>query len=406
MYEATPPQTSSPQEMYNNFATERGVSLGENCQGYEGQDSQSINVPEGDGAIAKVRAGNTEYLFYRVDGNVTSVALDGGQVVPGTETVLPEKIDGKATEVIHGRGYTPVIDDATLSRIHFSAYSHTDISTLIIADNDSTHGTYVSLPERTKKAREQRRPATLAIPKAVGSFTVAVEQEGGSTNERLKDRVAFGSSEARKNRSDGRGEDAAIIKPSAGLYGVFDGAGGVGHGHEASRAARGAFRRLTADSTPSDLIEMFEVASEEVAETGGITTATAVLVREHEDPSVMDVTWASVGDSRLYAKYPEGKIVQITADEGYANIIENYLGDGAEGLKQAMTVRMPVGTRLMLCTDGVTGDYEDDFIDPQIFAKTLAIPHPRRAARKFTEEVATKNDDRGVIILDLLPKDA
>ncbi len=91
MYESTPPQTSSPQEMYENFATERVVPLGRNSQGNEGQNSQSINVPEGDGAIAKVRAGNTEYLFYRVDGNVTSVALDGGQVVPGTETVLPEK---------------------------------------------------------------------------------------------------------------------------------------------------------------------------------------------------------------------------------------------------------------------------------------------------------------------------
>jgi serine/threonine protein phosphatase PrpC len=406
MYESTQLQTSIPQEMYDNFATERVVPLGRNSQGNEGQNSQSISMPEGDGAIAKVTSGSTDYLFYRVDGDVASVALDGGQVVPGTETVLPEKIDGKATEVIHGRGYTPIINDATLSRKHFSAYSHTDISTLIIADNDSTHGTYVSLPERTKKAREQRRPATLAIPKAMGSFTVAVEQKGGSMNERLKDRVAFGSSEARKKRPDGSGEDAAIIKPSAGLYGVFDGAGGVGHGREASHAARDAFRALTAASTPRDLIEMFKISSQKVAETGGVTTATAVLVREHEDPSVMDVTWASVGDSRLYAKYPDGKIIQLSKDEGYANIIENYLGDGAEGLKQAMTVRMPVGTRLMLCTDGVTGDYEGDFIDPQIFAETLATPDPKQAARKFTEEVATKNDDRGVIILDLLPKDA
>ncbi|MBP7837305.1 hypothetical protein KA021_01230, partial [Candidatus Saccharibacteria bacterium] len=68
--------------MYDNFATERVVPLGRNSQGNEGQNSQSISMPEGDGAIAKVTSGSTDYLFYRVDGDVASVALDGGQVVP------------------------------------------------------------------------------------------------------------------------------------------------------------------------------------------------------------------------------------------------------------------------------------------------------------------------------------
>ena len=194
-----------------------------------------------------------------------------------------------------------------------------------------------------------------------------------------------------------------------GLYLVLDGMGGHGPKGSAKRAASIAANELLdkldnlvdVETAKASIESAFGEANNKVTSEsgGGATTATAVKLIEAEDGSIKAV-WASVGDSRLYL-YRDGEITQITKDEGFGFRVTNGLGVGnGFKLNQIDTIDLKSGDRLMLCSDGITGDYEYQEISDENMHSAFSEPTAQDSANKFLE-YSKKSDDKSVIVIQV-----
>lgn len=179
-------------------------------------------------------------------------------------------------------------------------------------------------------------------------------------------------------------QDRVLMRPDAGLWVVADGMGGHAGGAEASRIACEAVEEAVTHGM--ELADAFEVAhshvrmaqaeDEEHSEMG----TTLVAVREHGDG--YELGW--VGDSRIYRYSPSDGVLEcLTRDH---NVASKLLDSGRITLEQARSHpqrhmltdcigqrdglptieisehRWTPGERLLLCTDGLTGEVEDEII--------------------------------------------
>lgn len=162
-------------------------------------------------------------------------------------------------------------------------------------------------------------------------------------------------------------EDAIFVDDKEGVFAVFDGAGGVANGKLASRVAAKKMEELVA-GYEVDGVNFLGYAmrqmNEEVAEKadGGIATAVVGVIKDKGEGK-KELTLASMGDSRLYIVRGE-KAYLMTKDEGFENRIFNALGMGGE-LKQMGTVELRKGDRIVLCSDGITGDRGSDLMSEE-----------------------------------------
>lgn len=229
-------------------------------------------------------------------------------------------------------------------------------------------------------------------------------------------------------------EDSSYVNESAGVFGIFDGAGGEGgpgSGGVASRVAKESFAQLIREqkvNSPADLAGMLNLASREVGKrTDGITTATVAKIVEEKGRKYL--YYASVGDSRLYIvhkgdKTRKGWATQVTRDEGERNMIANWLGREAEPVRrgrhgkpeiafrenatQIGKVEIRKGDKIVLCSDGITGDVNrrmEDGRNELMGADELAsivnnAGHVQMAARALVEN-ARKKDDRSAIVVEV-----
>ena len=211
-------------------------------------------------------------------------------------------------------------------------------------------------------------------------------------------------------------EDTSYIDENRGIFGVFDGAGGVGGygaGGVASRTAkeylRERFGRQLPES-PSDLADALTGASREVAEkTEGVTTATVARLVQENGKRFLD--YAQAGDSRLYVVH-NGNARQITQDEGYGRYVFNWLGaphgseegyiaDDGRSTKviQCGRVEISSGDRIVLCSDGITGDTKDEEMREEELGRIVEdAGHVQSAARALVER-AKKIDDRTAVVV-------
>ncbi|MFB2598747.1 PP2C family serine/threonine-protein phosphatase [Herbiconiux sp. P17] len=191
---------------------------------------------------------------------------------------------------------------------------------------------------------------------------------------------------------------------------VADGMGGHEAGEVASSLAVGAFAQLArqahgAPLTTGDLRGAFEVASRAIAELGhsGLrsagTTVSGVAIAESDGVAYWLVF--NLGDSRTY-RLADATLEQISVDHSVVqelvdggeldraaaaahpdrNVITRALGAGGEFRPDYWLVPIESGDRILICSDGVSGELDD-----AIIARVLREePEPQNAATRLVHE--------------------
>ncbi|MGA2873278.1 MAG: PP2C family protein-serine/threonine phosphatase [Candidatus Dormibacteria bacterium] len=198
------------------------------------------------------------------------------------------------------------------------------------------------------------------------------------------------------------GDDRALVEPELGLFGVLDGLGGVARSDEAAQLAATVIARVCRESSlpPREaLAAACDLASQEVIDQRlGCTTATLVWIVGSQ------AHWASIGDSRLYHVGADG-LRQVSRDQGEGNWVDNAIGAAPSPpylslTQQQGTLALSPGDKLVLVTDGITGDFPPDILDPTEITGALAGVDPEAAAQALVE-IARKHDDRTALVICL-----
>jgi serine/threonine protein phosphatase PrpC len=203
------------------------------------------------------------------------------------------------------------------------------------------------------------------------------------------------------------------------VYVVADGMGGHAAGDKASAILVEEMRRLAEGAVEAgDVSEVLELANARVrtlADGGAGTTVTAAIGVEHEGAPYWLVT--NLGDSRTY-RLSEGRLEQVSVDHSVVQeLIDRGLLDAAAARRhpQRHVITRAVGSpeilrpdfwllpavdgdRLVLCSDGLTGEVEDDRIEETL----LEHPDPQRAADALVTQALDNggHDNVTVIVID------
>ncbi len=209
---------------------------------------------------------------------------------------------------------------------------------------------------------------------------------------RVAFRVRFGGKtdlgQIRENNEDKfdfiEPDDPAILAAKGAVYAVADGMGGHAAGQIASEVGLKIFiRTYYTDANPdveASLIRAVREANSQLREIARSipgrgdmgTTLTAAVLRDDE------LFIAQVGDSRLYL-LRGGEIRQITDDHSWVaehvrrgtlnleeaevhphrNVITRSVGGGDEVEPDVFALKMEVGDRFLLCSDGLSGMVSD-----------------------------------------------
>jgi serine/threonine protein phosphatase PrpC len=195
---------------------------------------------------------------------------------------------------------------------------------------------------------------------------------------------------------DDKGFDAIVCNEQNGLFGIFDGMGTRPDARIASGMAREYFEDVEQQMLHFEilrymLLDLKEKIGEKHLSTG--TTATVVHVDR-----VGHLHYAHGGDSRLYVLDGQ-RVKQVTADEGVSNILYNYLGDHGIGICQLGFIDHTRWNKFMLCSDGVTGDTDEQEVsDKDIEMILLTSVRPETAANKILN-LSSKPDDKSIIVV-------
>ena len=201
------------------------------------------------------------------------------------------------------------------------------------------------------------------------------------------------------------GEDRALVNLDLSLFGVLDGLGGHPGGAEAADMAARTVEAYCQGKEPALETLAHAIIAANTALTAakadnqlvGYTTATVCWLAPGH------LHWVSVGDSRIYRQPSGWRLMLLSRDEGHRNILDNCLGDDYEfkGLHQRLTLKVATGDRVVLVTDGVTGDFKPDLL----YAADLEAAITGRDAQTAAEQliaIAKKEDDRTAIVIDVL----
>lgn len=185
---------------------------------------------------------------------------------------------------------------------------------------------------------------------------------------------------------DESGYDAVLFDAKNGMFGVFDGMGTSEDSRLAAIKVRDSFVNWNGnfEQMASNINrQAFQINS-------GGTTATVVKC------SQWGLEYAHIGDSRLYV-LNSNRIKQITADEGYENILYNYVGANTRGVCQAGYINE--WDKFIICSDGVTGDYGDQLIsDVQLENILNSTNDPKEAINKIID-ISSKPDDKSLVVV-------
>ncbi len=207
------------------------------------------------------------------------------------------------------------------------------------------------------------------------------------------------------------GEDTVLIDEKLQLFGIFDGVGGHNYGAEASQAASEAVLQILSSKThssPEQVLDVlqraFVAAHHKVEEVGGGSGTTAAVVQLANKDGKDYAVWASVGDSRIYIYNNQTlKLVQVTEDEilgpQHANVITNALGMDRMSVRQSGMIELSVGDKLIVCSDGITGDFEPDILTSQEIAETMQKSRDNTDAANNLVRISRKRDDKSVIVV-------
>lgn len=202
-------------------------------------------------------------------------------------------------------------------------------------------------------------------------------------------------------------EDSKFIDLEHGLLGVFDGVGGHFGGKLASSTAADAMADLLRQNgepkSPADLSDWLDEASKRVANNPGAGNSTATIAKIAKRPDGgKAVMYAQVGDSRLYIVHPDGRTELVTKDEGEGKYITNALGmkDRDRVCMQAGYRELNDGDKLVLCSDGITGDKDAELMSNEELGGVVSSNNVAYAAQALVNS-ARKNDDRTAIVVEV-----
>lgn len=198
-------------------------------------------------------------------------------------------------------------------------------------------------------------------------------------------------------------QDSILLRPDIELYGVFDGVGGSVDGRLASQTVANVLNKIGDEyrfEKGSHLAWALNQANKVVCDTvkdGSTTASVAQVIKRYDGKHLL---WASVGDSRIYIVDKNGNADQITEDEGYGRFITNALGmDKNNGhIKQFGELKLNSGDRVVICSDGITGDYEPDLMSKETIGRIVSTARTPREASINLTATATKKDDRTVVV--------
>ncbi|HSX47092.1 MAG TPA: protein phosphatase 2C domain-containing protein, partial [Patescibacteria group bacterium] len=213
-----------------------------------------------------------------------------------------------------------------------------------------------------------------------------------------------------------KGEDRILRNEELGLFGVIDGMGGEGGGDVAAQIIHDTIEAYVREAKESGrfadegLVPILRQAVEECQD--ALQTAidqghgtrrmgaagTFVLVEEHPVSGEFTLAFAHVGDTRLYVNSQA-----LTEDEGVANHLRQAIVAGGYELDQLSYVTLMDGDRIVLCSDGITGDLEDEFLTDAEFADALSQPNAQLSAERFLA-LSKKHDDKSVLVIDVHEK--
>ncbi|HEY9313491.1 PP2C family protein-serine/threonine phosphatase [Williamsia sp.] len=178
-------------------------------------------------------------------------------------------------------------------------------------------------------------------------------------------------------------EDAALVAP--GMILVADGMGGHDCGELASEAALMALSGTAISGinrTRDSVVELLNEAQQQIeridtesARHAGTTITGALLADNDGVPHWLVL---NIGDSRTY-RFAAGRLEQVTVDHsqvqelvdaGYLtaeqarvdprrNVITRALGAGMEQEADFFTFPVAIGDRILVCSDGLTGELAD-----------------------------------------------
>lgn len=161
-----------------------------------------------------------------------------------------------------------------------------------------------------------------------------------------------------------RNEDALLARPERGILAVADGLGGHPAGDLASLTAVQALDEapLTAAASADDLVAatrdahnaVLAVAEEEPGRLGMGTTVVLAVIDAGRARIV------HVGDSRAYLLSTDGALHAVTRDHGMHGYLTQALGLDRDVEPDVAEVLCEPGSRLLLCTDGLTNMVDDD----------------------------------------------
>ena len=208
---------------------------------------------------------------------------------------------------------------------------------------------------------------------------------------------------------------------------VADGMGGAAAGEVASALASAAFRELGGadELSVATVSQAIELANRSVVEAAasiqgwagmGTTLVGLALVREGD----RDAWFAfNVGDSRLYRFY-EGELAQVTKDHSevqalidrgvisaeearsnpHRHVITRVVGIDSTVEPDCWMMPPVAGERFLICSDGLTGDVDDD----GIAAVLASEPDPSAAAARLVETAVGSGgrDNITVVVVDVV----
>ncbi|MCL1876596.1 SpoIIE family protein phosphatase, partial [Candidatus Saccharibacteria bacterium] len=225
------------------------------------------------------------------------------------------------------------------------------------------------------------------------------------------------------------GEDANLVVPETGLFGVFDGAGGGGGdpamaAHTAARHIKESVKQIDSVSTMADALD---AASEKVAQaTSGVTTAALGKIVEKDGAKTL--IWTSSGDSRIYVVSGDNQnLKQINYEDrdlGFMHRIHEFLGSDEHGNAKKLPrkskymgeLQLHDGEKIIFCSDGVTGDVTaqamkqfdlppDKFkVDEMTDEEMLEIIREGGSADEIAKRLvarAKKHDDRTAVVVEV-----
>ena len=201
-------------------------------------------------------------------------------------------------------------------------------------------------------------------------------------------------------------QDAYLIRQEERIYGVFDGAGGHFGGREAAQAAAESVDQSCNKynlKSGSDLAYILNAANQPVRKaTNGEGYTTATLAKVIDRGGQKMLAYASIGDSRLYLIHPDGSAELVTHDEGERNVVTNVLGlESDKRTKQYGEVAVEPGDRVVICSDGITGDFGSDLMGEEELGSLVSRSSTPEAAAANLVAAARKEDDRTAVVFGI-----